>query len=134
MPLWLLNVWGWVWAHKRLVMYVLAAIALLLLIVFAYRGCKSKTAKVDLETVDKINSKNAAEAKKEVRDLVEENINVTTTVDNRTTLAEANAVERDRLIEEKIKVVNQQIAEAKNQGRDVTQEELQCLLVPSDCQ
>ena len=115
--------------NLRVYLYIAAGLVVLLLLVFAFRSCGKKTAKVDLETVDKINSKNDAEAKKAVRQTVEENVDVATTVDNRSTLAEVNIVERDRLIEEKIKVVNQKVAEAKNQGRDVTAEELECLLV-----
>ena len=99
-----------------------------------FRACNNKkSAKVDVQTVDKINSKNATEARKDVNAMVEDNINVAEVVGNRTALADANAVERDRLIEEKKKEVSQKIADAKAQGRDVTQEELQCILVPSDC-
>lgn len=132
--LFLANIWGWVWAHKKLVLYIAAGLGLLLLLVFAFRSCGKKTAKVDLETVDRINSKNATEARKDVNAMVEENINVAEVVGNRTALADANAVERDRFIEEKKKVVNDAVAAAKAEGRNVTQEELQCLLVPSDCQ
>lgn len=133
MILWIKNIFGWATLHWRWLLYIVAGLGLLLLLVFAFRSC-GKSAKIDLETVDKINSKNAAEAKKEVREMVQDNLDVATTVDNRTTLAEANAVERDRLIEEKIKEVNQKVAEAKASNGNVTQEELQCILVPSDCQ
>ena len=134
MPLWILNAWGWVWAHKRLVLYIAAGLGLLLLLVFVFRSCGGKSAKIDLETVDKINSKNEAEAKKAVRDAVVENANVVMTVDNRSTLAETNIVERDRLIEEKLKVVNQKVAEAKAGGGNVTGPELECILIPENCQ
>lgn len=134
----LLSALTWIVIHVRknlkVYLYIAAGLALLLLLVIAFRSCGKSKAKVDLETVDKINSKNEAEAKKAVRKTVEENMDVATTVDNRSTLAEVNIIERERLLEEKIKVVDRQIAEARAQGQDITQEQLQCLLVPSDCQ
>lgn len=129
------NIWWnqWTWPLK---LGTLAAIAILLLIVFfSFKSCfKPKSAKVDIETANKINTGNAAEVRQQVRDMVEENAEVATTVDNRTTIAETNVVERNRLIEEKVKAIDQKIAEAKSNGEDITQEKLQCLLVPSDCQ
>jgi hypothetical protein len=111
-----------------------AGLVLFFVIAFTFKACKSKSAKVDLDTVNKINNGNAAEVHKQVREMVEENAEVTTTVDNRTTIADTNVIERDRLLNEKIRVVEQKISAAKANGGNVTQEELQCLLVPSDCQ
>lgn len=133
MILFLANLWGWIIAHWRLLLYIAAGVILVIGIALVFRACGKSSAKIDLETVDKINSKNEAEAKKEVREMVEDNLNVATTVDNRTTLAEANAVERDRLIEEKIKEVDKKIQEAKANGGNVTQEDLECILVPANC-
>ena len=133
MILFLANIWGWTVAHWRLVAGVVAVLFLVIGISLVFRACNKRDAKIDHDTIDRINSKNEAEARKEVREMVEENMDVATTVDNRTTLAEANAVERDRLIEEKIAVVNQKVAEAKQQGRDVTAEELECLLTGNLC-
>lgn len=134
----LLSALTWIVNHVRknvrVYLYIAAGLVLLLAIVFVFRSCGKKSAKVDLETANKINAGNKAEVRKEVREMVEENATVATTVDNRTTIAETNVVERDRLLDEKIKVVEQKIAEAKANGEDITQEKLQCLLVPSDCQ
>lgn len=110
------------------------AAAILLTVVISLRGCSSKSAKVDLDTVNKINNGNATEVRNQVREMVEDNAEVTTTVDNRTTIAETNVVERNRLLDEKVKAVEQKINQAHAEGRNVTQEELQCELVPSDCQ
>src|SRR5687767_12790548 len=110
------KLWDIWWLKFKWPLKLISGVAVILLVLLPFlwlRGCGKPSAKIDLETVDKINSKNAAEAKKEVREVVEENLTVTTTVDNRTTLAEANAVERDRLIEEKIKEVDKKITEAK---------------------
>ena len=127
MPLWILNIWGWVWAHKRLVLYIAAGLALLLAIVFVFRSC-GKKASIDQEQINKINAANEKERKAELQKVIEENQEVVATVDNRTTIAETNVVERNRLIDEKIKEVDKKIAEAKQQGHDVTAEELECLL------
>lgn len=120
--------------NLRVYLYIAAGLALLLVLVFAFRSCGKSKAKVDLESVDKINSGNKAEVRKEVREMVEENAEVVTTVDNRTTIAETNVVERDRLLDEKVRVVEQKIEAEKAITGNVTQEQLQCILVPSDCQ
>jgi hypothetical protein len=129
------NIWWNQWTLWPKIISVVIVVVVLLVLVGGLRSCfsKGKTAKVDLEIVDKINSKNANEARADVNRMVEENIDVVRTVDNRTTLVEANAVERDRLIAEKKVVVNREVEKAKAIDGNVTQEELQCILVPSDC-
>jgi uncharacterized membrane protein len=123
-------------AQRAVLVALIAVGVVIFLVIFGlvYRSCSSKSAKVDLETVDKINDGNKAEVRKEVRELVEENAEVVTTVDNRTTIAETNVVERERVLDEKVRVVEQKIAEAKSIDGNVSQEDLQCALVPSDCQ
>lgn len=44
MPLFLLNIFGWVVAHWRLVLYLLAGLALILLVVFALKSCNKPPA------------------------------------------------------------------------------------------
>jgi hypothetical protein len=112
---------------------VVPAIVLLVLVILFYKTCGHKKASIDLETVNKINNANEQERKAELRKTIEENQTVVNTVDNRTTIAETSVSERDRQIEAKVKEADARIAEAKQQGRDVTQEELQCILVPEDC-
>jgi hypothetical protein len=129
------NIWWNQWTLWPKIISVGIVAVLLIVLVGGLRSClsKSRTAKVDLETVDKINSKNANEARSDINKMVEENLDVVRTADNRTTLVEANAVERDRLIAEKKAVVNREVEKARAIDGNVTQEELQCILVPSDC-
>jgi hypothetical protein len=129
------NIWWNQWTLWPKLISVGIVAVLLIVLVGGLRSClsKSRTAKVDLETVDKINSKNANEARSDINKMVEENLDVVRTADNRTTLVEANAVERDRLIAEKKAVVNREVEKARAIDGNVTQEELQCILVPSDC-
>lgn len=134
LSLFIKNIFGWIVAHWRPVAAGVAGVCILILCIFAFRSCGKKEAKIDHETVQKVNSQNKAEARKEVREMVEENLDVIETVNDRTALSEVNAVERDRKIEEKIAEVNQKIEEAKAIKGNVTQEDLQCILVPSDCQ
>lgn len=105
----------------------------LVLVILFYKACGHKKATIDLDTVNRINNANEKERKAELRKTIEDNATVVSTVDNRTTIAETNVAERDRLIEEKVKAANAEIQKAKQQGRDVTQDELQCILVPGDC-
>lgn len=95
--------------------------------------CSHRPAKIDLETVNKINNANEKERKAELQKVIEDNADVVRTVDNRSAVTEVNVVERNRAIDDKIKAVDAKIAEAKSQGRDVTQDELNCLLIPGDC-
>lgn len=134
MILFLANLWGWIVAHWRLVAGVVGVVLFVIVFGLVYRSCSKPSTKVDLDTVNKINSGNKAEVRREVREMVEENAAVATTVDNRTTIAETNVVERDRLLDEKVRAVEQKIEAAKANGENVTQEQLQCALVPSDCQ
>jgi hypothetical protein len=131
--LFLANVWGWIIAHWRLVLTIAAIIALLIAVIVLYRSCK-KTAKIDLETVDKINNGNRAERMKELQKIIEENSEVIKTVDNRSNVAEVNVVERNREIDAKIKEADKKILEAKEQGKDITQEQLECILTGEMCQ
>jgi cell division protein FtsN len=110
------------------------ALGVLVLVVLFYKACGHKKASIDLETVDKINRADEKDRKAEVRKTIEENQTVVQTVANTTTIAETDVAERDKAIEAKVKEADAKIVEAKQQGRDVTQQELQCILVPGDCQ
>lgn len=127
------NVIGWLTAHWRLVAVCLGAFLLLILVVMAFRGCGKREVKIDEEQIQKINQANERERKAELQKVIEENQEVIKTVDERSNLAEVNRVERERVIDEKIKEVDKKIADAKSQGKDVTQEELKCLLIPENC-
>lgn len=52
MPLFLLNIWGWILAHKRLVLIGIGIVVLLLLVIGVYRGC-SKPPKLDEAEIQK---------------------------------------------------------------------------------
>lgn len=123
---------------RRLGLYpriIIGVVALVLLIVLigSVRSCLRPKPKIDLERIERINKANETERRKEIEKVVLENLETTRTVDERTTLAEQNAVERDRVIDEKIAEVDKKIAEAKRDGKDVTSEQLECLLVPENC-
>jgi len=121
-------------AQKIVIIGLIAIAALVLLfLVLSLRSCFKKEAKIDLEQIEKINKANEADRKKELQKIIEDNADVVSTVDNRTAIAETNVIERNRLIDEKIKAVDQKIAEAKTQGRDITGPELECLLIPENC-
>lgn len=117
---------------------LLAAIVVGLVVIIAsgfwLKSCFSrKPITVDPERLNKINTKTATEIKKEVQRVVEDNADVITTNDERSTIAEVNVVERNREVDDKVAVATQKIIEAKNNGQDITQEKLQCILVPADC-
>jgi FtsZ-interacting cell division protein ZipA len=127
-------VWWKQWTWPLKIATVIGVIIVIGLIVGGLRSCgKKKDIKIDHEAIQKVNSLNRAEVKKEVRELVEENADVIEATNDQTTLTEVNAVERDRVFEEKVREVDQKIQEAKAQDGDVSQEDLQCILVPSDC-
>jgi phage tail sheath protein FI len=89
--------------------------------------------KVDEATLQKINSANETTRIDALNKTVDENEQIVTTVGNRSTIVEVNRVERERETAEKVAEVNQKIAAAKADGRDVTQSELECMLVPGNC-
>jgi hypothetical protein len=108
------------------------ALGVIVLVVLFYKACGHKKASIDLQTVDKINNANERDRKAELRKTIEDNATVVNTVDNRSTIAETNVVERDRQIEEKVKAADAEIQKAKSQGHDVTSQELECILT-GDC-
>lgn len=114
-----------------------AVIALILIGVIAITGVVwgvvswiTPDEKIDQVSINKINASNEKERKEELRQVVEENADVVRSVDNRTTIAEVNVVERDRKIDEKVAEIDRKIMEVKTQEhRDITSAELECLLV-----
>lgn len=117
----------------RLFAILAGLLVLILLVVFAYRGCTRRDVKIDQETVQKVNSQNRREREAELQKVIEENQTVIQTVDNRSAVAETNVVERNAEIDRKVKEVDAKIQAAKQQGRDVTEQELKCLLIPENC-
>lgn len=113
---------------------LLAVGLVLFVVVIGYFSC-GRTPKVviDQGAINKINTANERERKKELEKIIVENSDVVKTVDNRTEIAETNIVERERLLDEKIADVDKKILESKSQGKDVTSAELECLLIPENC-
>jgi hypothetical protein len=109
-------------------------ILLLFTVVLFKKACRPKPLTIPVETLDKINKATRHERLEELRKTVDENADVISDVDNRTTIAEANVVERNRIAEERVQQADKQIEAAKQQGRDVTSAELECILVPEHCQ
>lgn len=106
---------------------------LFLFIILGVRSCLSKDAKSDQESIEKINSADRTKRLEELEKIVNDNQDVIKTNDNRTLETENNIEERNRQIDEKIKEADKKIEEAKNQGKNVTSEELECILIPENC-
>lgn len=89
--------------------------------------------KVDQVETQRLNAADEKTRKQALQDVVEKNQDVVKTVDERTELQNVNAVEKNREIDAKVAAADKAIADAKAQGRDVTEEELSCLLIPENC-
>lgn len=126
------NVIGWIVAHWRMVLTIVGLIFVLTAVALLWNRCK-KEVKFDQATVDKINNGNRKEREQELRKKVEDNADVIKTVDGRTEITNVNVVERNREIDARVKAADDAILAAKSQGRDVTQDDLECLLVPENC-
>lgn len=118
--------------------WVLLALMILIgIIVLAFglwvRSCVRKPAKIDEKSIQKINTANERERKGELDKVLRDNTDVIRTNDNRTTLTEATIEQREQTIDAKLKVLDTAIVEAKQQGRDITADELTCLLIPEEC-
>jgi hypothetical protein len=132
MPLVILNVFGWFVAHWRLLLTAVGVGVLLLTVALVWNRCKARP-KFDQVEINKINSQNKKERETELQKVIEDNSSVIKTVDERTEITNINVVERNREIDAKVKAADRAIQDAKSQGRDVTQEELECLLIPDNC-
>lgn len=72
MPLWLLNIAGWIAAHWRLVAVASLAVALLITLALLYRGCGKSTPKLDPQEIIKAQKAIAEQDREEMtRVLVE---------------------------------------------------------------
>jgi uncharacterized protein (DUF58 family) len=133
MPLWILNILGWIKLNPlKAALYLFAFLGLVYVV--TWFACGRSKVNVSQEQIDKINTANKQERQAELRAVVEENAEVVTAVNQNTTIAETHVAERNEAIDAKVKEADKKIEEVKKQGKDVTQEELQCLLMPTDCQ
>jgi hypothetical protein len=125
--LFLQNALGWAYANWRILVGVF-----LLIFVFAFvlRQCnRPPKVKIDEAQIQKINSENRAERIKELTEVVEANADVIKTVDERTELVEVAAEARNQEVDARVKKADEKIQEAKREGKDVTAEELEALLL-----
>jgi len=115
-------------------LFALVGIAVLALGLWLRSCWTAHKLKVSQEQIQKINEANRAERIKELQKIVDDNADVIKTVDNRTALSETNVVERNRMIDDRVREADKAIEAAKQQGKDVSGEELDCLLIPEHCQ
>lgn len=119
--------------HWRVIAIVVGAVLVIGFTISFVRSCRRARVKIDQESINRINSANEAERKKELQRVIEDNADVIETVDNRSALAETNVVERNREIDARVKAANEKIEEAKRRDGHVSQGELECILVPENC-
>ena len=86
--------------------------------------------KLDLDTADKINSKDRKVIQEEVKERVEDNADIIKTVDERNYLNEVNSVERNRKVDEKVAEITGKIEKVKEEKkRELTSDEVECILM-----
>ena len=129
---------GWdVSKVQRYVFWSLAGVIVILCVAVGLwvKSCVAKhRLKVTQQQVEKITKANEIERKAELQKVIDENTDVVKTVDNRTELTNANVWDRNHAADQRVADADKAIVAAHQQGRDVTQEELECLLVPDHCQ
>ena len=127
LKLFVLNALGWAQENWRIVLGVFLA---LFVFIFVFKACsKPKAVKIDEAQISKINSENRAERIKELTEVVEANADVIKTVDERTELVDVAAEVRNAEVDAKVREAEKKIVEAKQQGKDITAEELEALLL-----
>lgn len=124
--------------YTRLVWRLIIGGAILVVLLISglwIRSCVNRRhAKIDEAAIQKINRANEQQRKEELRKVVVENEDVVKTVDNRTELQNLDIVTKTREIDQKVTEADKGIVEAKKQGKDITGPELECLLIPANCQ
>lgn len=133
----MLNPVKWYWNTATLPLKIVIAVALIIVIALIGRaviGWFAPTVRYDHATVDRINNRNAADAKAEIKQTVQENLDVIKTVDGRTELVNLSVEERDKEIEKVVAAASVKTEAAKQIKGDVTGPELECILLPEKCQ
>ena len=132
------DLFGWdiqkVQRRLIIVLMVLVGVVVLLFSLWAKSCWTARKLKVSQAQVDKINKADEHDRKAELQKVIDDNADAVRTVDNRTAISETNTIERNRLIDDKIKEADKKIQDAKAQGHDVTGPELDCMLTGSNCQ
>lgn len=110
---------------------LLALAGLIIVLVFAslFGFCGKPAPTINQESINKINSENETERKAELEKVITDNADTVKTIDNRTAITHLSVDERNREIRAKVKAADEAVSDAKRQGKDVTAEEIECLLV-----
>jgi hypothetical protein len=126
------NIWWnqWTLYPKLISIGVILAILLVLWLVFFREG--GSMVKIDENSIQKVNSPNERERKKELQAIIEDNQDIIKTTDERTEIVNINVVEKNREIDDKVKAADARIQEVKQQKGDVTSEELEKILLGSE--
>lgn len=109
------------------------AVAVILGVVIGTYSCLRKTPKLDIKNIEKINKANETERRAELQKVIEQNADVVKTVDGRNAISEQDEASRQLAIYQKIQDADEKIQAAKSQGKDVTGEQLECILIPENC-
>lgn len=113
--------------------YVLAFIGAVVLFVFVavwFNSCGGNTPPVFTpESLNKINAAESERIEKVVREEIEKNAEAKRAVGDRTANAESDAERNKQEVDEKARKAAEKVKEARNQGRDVTAEELECIVL-----
>lgn len=115
--------------HWKVTLIFVGIVFLLATVVLFTKSCVRKKVNIDEAQIQKINSENRAERIKELTEVVESNADVIKTVDERTELVDVAAEARNQEVDARVKKADEAIVAAKREGKDVTAEELECLLV-----
>ena len=126
------NILGFIGAKWKTIATIIGIAMLVLFVALAFNRCK-KEPKLDIKNIEKINSANEKERLEELSKTVEQNADVVKTVDGRNAISEQDEASKQAAIWAKVKEADEKIQAAKSQGRDVTSEELECLLIPENC-
>lgn len=90
--------------------------------------------KVQQEQLAKINSANEQEKKAALQQVIQDNSDVVTTVNQRNVIADSDETQRNLDINQKVQDAAEKVAAAKAQGGDVTGPQLDCMLTGANCQ
>lgn len=110
----------------------LGLIIVLTTVAIVYSHCK-KQPTIDQETIQKINDKNEQKRLEALKKTVTDNLDVIKDTHDQTTLDNLEIDQKNKEIDKKVAELDKKVEEAKKQGHDVTQAELECLLVPANC-
>jgi hypothetical protein len=128
---------GWdVTKAQRLVWAAVILVALVAVAAVFNRACDwLGSARVTTpQEVQDINDANEAKRDQQLTATVERHADAVTTVDGRNTISDVNTVERNAAVDAKVEQIKAGIDRVhREKGRDITQEELECMLTGNDC-